>query len=180
MGLDGGDPLSGATDQAYRYRWLERRATGHAGHARFDDRHRCAETTGTATLGALMNGVHDMGGMQNFGPVLPEPNEPRFHHDWERRVFGLTLAMGATGQWNLDQSRAARESLPAARYLASSYYQIWLEGLIKLMLERGFVTPAELADGQMREPSATVPGVLRAERVAAALSRGKSTERPLV
>ena len=126
-----------------------------------------------------MNGVHDMGGMQNFGPVLSEPDEPRFHDEWERRVFSLTLAMGAVGLWNLDQSRAARESLPVAQYLTSSYYQIWLEGLGKLMLERGLVTPEELADGKMCESGATVPSVLRAERVAAALSRGKSTERPI-
>ena len=76
-----------------------------------------------------MNGVHDMGGMQGFGPVVPEADEPRFHAPWERRAFALTLAMGATGPWNLDQSRAARESLPPAQYLASSYYQIWLAAL---------------------------------------------------
>ena len=61
-----------------------------------------------------MNGAQDLGGMQSFGPVVPEPNEPPFHHDWERRAFAITLAMGATGTWNLDQSRAARESLPPA------------------------------------------------------------------
>ena len=75
-----------------------------------------------------MNGVHDMGGLQGFGPVAPEADEPLFHAAWERRALGLTLAMGATGQWNIDQSRAARESLPPAQYLASSYYQIWLAG----------------------------------------------------
>jgi hypothetical protein len=57
-----------------------------------------------------MNGVHDMGGMQHFGPVVPEIDEPPFHHAWERRVFALTIAMGATGAWNLDQSRFAREA----------------------------------------------------------------------
>ena len=30
-----------------------------------------------------MNGVHDMGGMQGFGKVEPEPNEPVFHSEWE-------------------------------------------------------------------------------------------------
>ena len=62
-----------------------------------------------------MNGVHDMGGGQGFGPVVPEPDEPRFHEAWERRAFALTLAMGRTRQWNLDQSRSARESVPPAR-----------------------------------------------------------------
>jgi len=125
-----------------------------------------------------VNGVHDMGGMQGFGPVAPETDEPRFHHDWERRVFGLTLAMGATGTWNLDRSRAARESLPPAQYLASSYYQIWLAGLARLMQERGLVTADELAEGRMRQPPAAVSDRLTADRVPAALARGSPTARP--
>lgn len=125
-----------------------------------------------------MNGVHDMGGSQGFGPVLAETDERRFHEDWERRVFGLTLAMGALGQWNLDQSRAARESLPPAQYLASSYYRIWLDGVTRLMLERGLVTPEELADGKLRKARGPISGVLTADRVAPALARGSSTQRP--
>ena len=124
-----------------------------------------------------MNGVHDMGGMQCFGPVVPEIDEPRFHEAWERRAFGLTLAMGAMGRWNLDQSRAARESVQAARYLASSYYHIWLDGLCTLMLERGLVTADELVEGRMKEPPAATARVLTADAVAAALARGSSTQR---
>jgi len=84
-----------------------------------------------------MNGPHDMGGMQCFGPVRPERDEPLFHHDWERRALGIVVAMGATGRWNLDMSRAARESLPPATYLASSYYEIWIRAMERLLVERG-------------------------------------------
>ncbi len=124
-----------------------------------------------------MNGVHDMGGAQNFGPIDPEPDEPKFHHEWERRVFALTLAMGASRSWNLDQSRFARESLPPAQYLSSSYYRIWTLGLQRLMLERGLATAEELADGRMRVAAAPTAGVLTAEHVAAALAQGASTSR---
>jgi nitrile hydratase len=124
-----------------------------------------------------MNGVHDMGGAQNFGSVAPEPDEPRFHAPWERRAFALTLAVGGARRWNLDQARSARESLPPAQYLASSYYRIWLDGLVVLMLERGLVTHAELADGRMHEAPARPFGVLTADKVAAALARGGSTAR---
>src|SRR6185295_8261940 len=110
-------------------RRLDRRTTRNAGDAGRDDRYRLAASSTAKRAGCAMNGVHDMGGMQDFGPVVPEADEPRFHHGWERRVFGLTIAMGATGAWNLDQSRAARESLPPAQYLASSYYEIWLAGM---------------------------------------------------
>jgi nitrile hydratase subunit beta len=126
-----------------------------------------------------MNGAHDMGGMQNFGPVVPEIDEPVFHHAWECRVFGLTIAMGATGAWNLDQSRFARESVPPAQYLASSYYQIWLAGMQALMLERGLVTAEELADGRLHEPPRPLPLLLTADQVIPALARGAQPVRPL-
>jgi nitrile hydratase beta subunit len=124
-----------------------------------------------------MNGVHDMGGMQGFGAVAPELDEPRFHHGWERRAFALTLAMGASGAWNLDQSRHARESLSPARYLASTYYEIWLEGLVALMTERGLVTAEETATGRMAIAPRPIAQRLQAGNVAATLARGASTER---
>lgn len=125
-----------------------------------------------------MNGVHDMGGSQGFGPVVAEADEPLFHADWERRALALTLAMGATGQWNIDLSRAARESLPPAVYLGSSYYAIWLEALERLMRERGLVDADELRDGQLRTPALPVARVLQAADVDASLARGTPTSRP--
>ena len=96
-----------------------------------------------------MNSVHDMGGMQGFGPVQPEADEPLFHAQWEARALAMTVAMGACGQWNIDLSRSARESLPPAVYLSSSYYEIWLRGLEQLMLERGLVSADELRSGHL-------------------------------
>lgn len=125
-----------------------------------------------------MNGVHDMGGLHGFGPVQAEATEePLFHAPWERRALGLTLAMGATGQWNIDQSRAMRESLPAATYLASNYYRIWILGLERLLLQRGLVTADELAAGRAVHPARPVARVLQPDAVAAALARGTPTER---
>ena len=125
-----------------------------------------------------MNGVHDMGGMHGFGAVQPQaPGDPLFHAPWERRALGLTLAMGATGQWNIDQSRSARESLPPATYVASSYYRIWLLGMEQLMLQRGLVQADELASGRLLHPAVPVTRVLRPEAVAAALARGTPTAR---
>ena len=125
-----------------------------------------------------MNGVHDMGGMHGFGPVQPERDEPWFHAEWERRAFALTLAMGATGSWTLDQSRAARESIPAATYLASSYYEIWLAALEALMRERALVREDELVDGRVRAPALALARRLEAGDVAGALALGAPTGRP--
>jgi nitrile hydratase subunit beta len=94
-----------------------------------------------------VNGVHDMGGMDGFGKVEPESDEPVFHAPWEARVMAMNRAMGATGAWNIDQSRFSREMLPPAVYLASSYYQKWFLGLEQMLLERHLVEADEIAAG---------------------------------
>ena len=96
-----------------------------------------------------MDGAHDMGGAKGFGPVVPEPNEPVFHGEWERRAFALTVAMARPGGWNIDMSRFARENRPPEDYLSKSYFQIWLAGLETLMIERGLVTREEIEAGKV-------------------------------
>jgi nitrile hydratase len=99
-----------------------------------------------------MNGVHDMGGMDGFGKVEPEPNEPVFHEPWEGRVMAMNRAMGASGVWNIDIGRFSREMLPAHVYLASSYYRKWFLGLEQMLLERGLVDADEIAAGHALRP----------------------------
>ena len=76
-----------------------------------------------------MDGAHDMGGAKGFGPVVPEPNEPVFHGDWERRAFALTVAMARPGGWNIDMSRFARENrrprITSARVISRSGWPDW-------------------------------------------------------
>jgi nitrile hydratase len=124
-----------------------------------------------------MNGVHDMGGMHGFGPVEPESNEPVFHADWEGRAFALNRAMGFTGVWNIDFSRASREKLPPHVYLASSYYQRWTLGLQSLLLERGLVEPEELAAGRALSPGKKLPRKLTTAEIDKALARGSFERR---
>jgi nitrile hydratase len=99
-----------------------------------------------------MNGVHDMGGMDGFGKVEPEPNEPVFHEPWEGRVMAMNRAMGAMGIWNIDVGRFSREVLPPHVYLASSYYRKWFLGLEQMLLERGLVDADEVAAGHALRP----------------------------
>lgn len=124
-----------------------------------------------------MDGAHDMGGAPDFGAVVPEPHEPAFHADWERRAFALTLAMARPGGWTLDMSRFARENRPADEYLAMSYYQVWLAGLEQLMAERGLVADDEVAAGHALHPKDAARAVLHAPDVPAMLKRGAPTER---
>ena len=116
-----------------------------------------------------MNGAHDLGGMEGFGPIDPEPEaeEPVFHADWERRVYGLNRAAGFLGQWNIDMSRWSRERQHPADYLRHSYYENWLAGLETLLLEAGLVTAGELRTGRPATPApeAIRARTLRAEQV---------------
>ena len=94
-----------------------------------------------------MNGAHDLGGMHGLGPVEIEQDEPVFHSQWEKRMFALTLASGFHGKWNIDMSRYAREQMPPAEYLATTYYEHWLFGLQRLLVEQELVTAKELQTG---------------------------------
>ena len=118
----------------------------------------------------------DLGGRPGHGAVRPEPEGELWHARWEPRVLALTLAAGATGAWNIDQSRAARETLPD--YGELDYYRIWLAGLQRLLADRGLVGADELAVGHALHPSLPLPRRLAAEQVAAALAKGSPTERP--
>src|SRR4051812_36535064 len=104
-----------------------------------------------------MNGVHDMGGMDGFGKVEPEPNEPVFHEKWEGRVLAMVRAMGAKGAFNIDTSRFYREMLPPAVYLGSSYYKKWFLGLQDMLVATGFVGADEVKAGHALKPAKALP-----------------------
>jgi nitrile hydratase len=91
-----------------------------------------------------VNGVHDLGGMHGFGPVVREENEPVFHEEWEGRAFALQRAVSLLRRFNLDEFRRTIERMPPARYLAASYYERWLYAIEALLIEKGVLTPEEI------------------------------------
>ncbi len=119
-----------------------------------------------------MKGVHDLGGMQGFGPVQPEPEseEPVFHEEWESRVYGIVRLVGLLGLWNIDMSRHNREQLPPADYLANSYYENWFAGIQKQLVRSGLVSKEELQTGRAANPvpKQIMERVVHAEQVRAA------------
>ena len=116
-----------------------------------------------------MNGIHDMGGMQDMGPIEHEQNEPVFHAAWEARVFAMFLAAGAWHKWNLDAFRHTREVLPPADYLRVSYFEQWLSGLLDLLVRRGLVTAAEIESGKPAPGTAKATPPLTPEKIPATL-----------
>ena len=116
-----------------------------------------------------MNGIHDLGGMDGFGPVQAEPEteEPVFHAAWEGRVYGMVRSLGRLGLWNIDKGRYARERQHPLQYLGNSYYESWLAGLYTQLVEAGLVTAEELASGRAESsaPESLRERVLRAGQV---------------
>jgi nitrile hydratase beta subunit len=129
-----------------------------------------------------MNGGHDLGGMHGLGPINPESEseEPVFHSEWERRVFAMTVASGMLGQWNIDMGRYARERQNPADYIKNSYYENWLVGLEKLLVEKNLITAEELKTGKAipgvdTKSDLTIPGV---QDVPGILAKGGPSIRP--
>jgi nitrile hydratase subunit beta len=118
----------------------------------------------------------DLGGQDGFGVVSPEPEGELFHANWERVALALTLAMGATGTWNIDKSRSVRETL--SDYSSLTYYQVWIKGLVALLREYGLADADEIAEGRMLHPARPVSRVLRAADVPNVLAKGAPTLRP--
>src|SRR6201987_2818314 len=113
-----------------------------------------------------------MGGMDGFGKVEPEPDEPPFHQAWEGRVLAMQRAMGYAGAWNIDMGRAAQELLPPHVYLTVSYYKRWALGIEHNLLKQGLADAGEIAEGHARNRAKPLERKLTPDKVAGTLTRG--------
>ena len=104
-----------------------------------------------------MDGIHDLGGMHGFGPVVREEDEPIFHDPWEKRAFGIEFFTGSRIGANGDEGRHAIERLPPATYLTASYYEKWILALQLLLEEHGVLTREQI-EQRMAELSETSHG----------------------
>ena len=124
-----------------------------------------------------MNGVHDMGGMQGYGPIRAEMNEPVFHAPWEGRVITMVMAIAAGGKFGVDHRRYVRELIPPAEVLQMSYYEIWYTGLISNMLDAQMVTRTEIDSFMPAAGSAKLTPALMASRVPTFFANGAPKKR---
>ena len=118
-----------------------------------------------------MNGIHDMGGMDGFGPVRPEPDEPVFHAAWERRMFALALALPVAVPYSDDHFRREIERMSPADYLRAGYYEKWLHAMRSLLVERGVLPGGPTARAVVGRP-------LAAASVEKVIAAGATTRQP--
>jgi nitrile hydratase len=93
-----------------------------------------------------MDGIHDLGGMHGFGHVEREENEPVFHAPWEAVMVAIQRSTRGP-DCTIDEFRHSVERMDPAHYLASSYYEHWLDGLVRLLTEKGVIS-AEALDAR--------------------------------
>ena len=108
-----------------------------------------------------MDGMHDLGGKQGFGPVRYTLNAPAFHAEWEVRANSLYALAVRLGLFNMDEYRHAIERMAPRHYLAASYYERSLTSLATLCVEKGLVSREELerrAQGSFPLASPSAPG----------------------
>ena len=106
-----------------------------------------------------MIGPHDVGGM-HLGSVPIRANEPLFHANWERGIFGAVICAIIKGAYNVDQFRSGIEQMAAAPYLKASYYEKWLFTL-EYNLKRAGVLSDDAIQAQVerlrRNPNLAMP-----------------------
>ena len=108
-----------------------------------------------------MDGMHDLGGKQGFGPVRYAPGATAFHAAWEVRANALYAHAVRLGLFNMDEYRHAIERMEPRHYVTASYYERTLTSLATLLVEKGVLTRAELerrAQGAVPLAAPSAPG----------------------
>jgi nitrile hydratase beta subunit len=94
-----------------------------------------------------MDGVHDLGGREGFGPIVDKADERPFHDDWEMRAFGIKQSAAAGRHWTIDWFRHSRELTDPVDYLTRPYFDQWLTTLAAQMIDEGYLTLDEIRAG---------------------------------
>jgi nitrile hydratase subunit beta len=92
-----------------------------------------------------MDGVHDLGGREGFGPIVDKADDKPFHADWEMRAFGIKEVAAAS--WTIDWFRHCRELLVPVDYLTRPYFDQRITAVAAQMIDEGCLTLDEIKAG---------------------------------
>ena len=123
-----------------------------------------------------MDGIHDLGGKEGYGPVEVEESEPYFHERWEGAVFSMIINLGD----NTDRFRHAVERIHPVSYLMDTYYGRWLGGLETKLVEEGYIRQDEI-NGKLITAAGVEPALVaaRPNALAKQISEKSTKERHL-
>lgn len=92
-----------------------------------------------------MDGIHDLGGKQGYGPIDVE-DEYGFHCDWEGRGWGIAQCARTPGI-TIDWWRHCRELIMPVDYLERPYIDSWVQTDFSTYIEAGWMTLQEVRRG---------------------------------
>lgn len=101
-----------------------------------------------------MDTIHDLGGIEGFGPIRHDHDDDAvlFDAEWKARLWAIArlsmqkLRAEQTG-WTLDWYRHVLERLPPALYLRLDYFEKWTLALMVTSIDEGIADVQEFRDG---------------------------------
>jgi nitrile hydratase len=91
-----------------------------------------------------MDGVHDLGGTQGFGPVVRSPDEEIYAFPWELKAHAIQSCLLGLRKWNMDEQRHAIERMEPRHYMRAYYFERVMTATATLLVEKGLVDQAQL------------------------------------
>lgn len=125
-----------------------------------------------------MDGVHDLGGIQGFGPIEVEHSDALLKAGWGLRMFGIQLSASYRGGFSVDWIRHVAQCIPPAAYLEIEYWDRWYRMVAGVMLDSGWVSLEELASGKSADAPTGAAPPLPPDGVATFMREGMKSTRP--
>lgn len=126
-----------------------------------------------------MDGVHDLGGKEGFGPVDRAHEDDPYHGDHDARAYGLSVSLRLERPYPVDWFRHVRELVDPVDYLTRPYFDSWLQTCVALAIDAGALELAEVTGHKAPGPAPADANPLTAEGVRDMLYVPPNFERPI-
>lgn len=94
-----------------------------------------------------MDGIHDLGGKEGYGPIEVDDDGRPFHYDWEGREWGIAQCARTPGI-TIDWWRHCRELIMPEDYLGRPYFDSWAQTDFSTYIEAGWISLEEVDAGR--------------------------------
>lgn len=93
-----------------------------------------------------MDGIHDLGGKQGYGPIDVDHGDHVAMADWEARMWAVAQTCRAP-DWTTDWWRHITERIDPAVYLAIPYFEKWMLTYTTGLITSGILTLDDVIAG---------------------------------
>ena len=101
----------------------------------------------------MMDGVHDLGGKQGFGPIAVHSGDQAFPNAWEERMWILARSPLLQGtDVTIDWFRHTLERMVPSDYLSYAYFNKWCTTYLALLIDAGVFSLEEVLRGKSANP----------------------------